>query len=164
MDQCRRTGKLTIDILIQLPVMKSGMKIIILLVIVGLIVASLLYYFVYDKPHTDYLKAIPEVTLPASSLFAQYVSDKHNADSLYTGKVILIEGNLSRMETLDTLKVAVFVFDKGIFGDKGIRCTFLRQSSSATAGIRPGDQVRIKGFCTGYNETDIILEHCSIID
>jgi len=34
------------------------------------------------------------------------------------------------------------------------------------AGIKQlvGSDVKLKGYCTGYNETDIIMEKCSIIN
>ncbi len=143
--------------------MKLWIKIILGLAIIGIIAVLFGYFFVYNKPHTDYENAEAEYTLNAPELYNAFVEDKHGADSLYTGKVILIEAPLTKKETADSLVIAVIVFNEGMFGDEGIRCVMLPKFHETIMAYQTGDPIKIKGYCTGYNDTDVILEHCSII-
>ena len=57
----------------------------------------------------------------------------------------------------------VFAYRKGDFGDEGVRVTMLPEYHQAGKAINPFKPVVIKGLCTGYNDTDVILENGSII-
>ncbi len=144
--------------------MKTWVKIVVGLVVVGLIAMLLVYKFVYNKQHPDYEKAEAAFTVSARELYQAYKSNKAAASAKYNGKVIAITGNLSKVETVDSLVTAVFVFNQGDFGDEGIRCTMLHKFNDAANKLQPDGEVKVKGYCTGYNETDLILEKCSIIN
>jgi hypothetical protein len=49
-----------------------------------------------------------------------------------------------------------------MFGDEGIRCVMSKKSSPEAAKLKPDGITRIKGYCTGFNDTDVIMEHCSL--
>ncbi|MGC8864894.1 MAG: OB-fold protein [Bacteroidales bacterium] len=143
--------------------MKNWGKIILILGIVGLVAAFLVYKFVYNKPHTDYAKAKPEVVEEASVCFDEFVNNRTEAEQKYNGKVVQLTGPFTRWEQNDSLLVLVFVFNQGDFGDEGIRCTLLPGIDTASLNVKPGMQLTVKGLLTGYNETDVILENCSIV-
>lgn len=142
--------------------MKKWMKILIGLFIIGIIGAGLGYKFIYNKPHTNYEKASPEHMLTSNEIFDAYRNTKGMADASYTGKVIQISGSLSKVETPDSLTVAVFVLDEGLFGEEGIRCTMLENHANEIRQM-PGKKITLKGYCTGFNDTDVILEYCSVV-
>ncbi|MFC2114670.1 hypothetical protein ACFLRI_04915 [Bacteroidota bacterium] len=144
--------------------MNKWFKILAALFVIGLIAAFLVFKFVYNKPHTDYSKVKPAFTLTAEELFSSFKGDKGASDTKYTGQVIEITGNVSQIEHTDSLTIAVFILEEGMFGDEGIRCTILSDYYEILSSINDGDQITIKGYCTGYNEVDIILEKCSIIN
>ena len=48
-------------------------------------------------------------------LYNEFKTSKENAHKLYNGKVIEITGKLARIENADTLTIAVFVFNQGMF-------------------------------------------------
>ena len=77
--------------------MKTWLKILIILAVIGLISAFLVWKFVINKPHTDYSKAKAEVELLASELFTKFTGDKATADKIFTGKVIQLKGNFSKI-------------------------------------------------------------------
>jgi len=143
--------------------MKKWMKIITALAVIGVLAAVYVWFFVYNKPHRDYEKADPDHIVAAEELFFQFRNDKAVADSLYTGMVLQVNGALDKVESGDSLVVAIFIFDQGMFGDEGIRCVMLDNHYKGLADYGKGDGIIIKGFCTGYNDTDVILEKCSII-
>ncbi len=140
------------------------MKILLGLFVVGLIAGFLVYKFVYNKQHPDYENVAPSVTINAQDLYRAFKDNKDAASHLYNGKMIAITGKLGKIEAVDTLVTAVFVFNQGMFGDEGIRCTMLKKLNDAARKLQPDGEVRIKGYCTGYNETDVILEKCSIVN
>ena len=142
--------------------MKKWMIIIGILAIVGLIAAFLVWKFYVNKPHTDYAKAEATVSIAASDLFNNYKSNKTTADSMYNGKVIEIKGAFQKIEKTDSSATIIFVFTQGDFGDEGIRCSLLPTELQKLGETQAGQDIKLKGLCTGYNETDVILEKCSI--
>jgi hypothetical protein len=142
--------------------MKKFLKITAIMAIIGIITAALLYIFVYNKPHPDYAKVRPKYTVEATELFQAFKTGLPQQSQKYTGMVIEITGNVDKIETVDSLAIAVMVFGEGPFGDEGIRCTMLPEFTQAVRSLSSDQPVRIKGLCTGFNDTDVILENCSI--
>lgn len=143
--------------------MKNIWKIAAVLVIIGIIGAAYGWFFVYNKSHVDYEKAEADFTLKASECY-QYYSTTSGSENQYNGKVLEITGQPTAIEKSDSSVIVVFAFSEGLFGDEGIRCTMLPNHNEKSLAINTGETVKIKGFCSGYNETDVILLHCSIID
>lgn len=133
------------------------------LITIGIVSAGLIYQFVINKPHRDMEKAKPAYIISATELFDSFRSERANAEKKYNGQVVLLSGKLDKIETSDDLVTGVFVFEQGMFGDEGIRCTMLPNHSSNLKSIPEGSEVQLKGFLTGYNETDVILEQCTVI-
>jgi hypothetical protein len=135
-----------------------------ILVILGAAAAFYVYKFVYNKPHTDYAKAEPAMDLRAKRLFTDYYSNRENADKMYLDKVVEIEGTLTTVEVVDSMVIVVFAYRAGDFGDEGIRVTMLpefREEAKKLSFLKP---IKLKGQCTGYNGTDVIIENGSIIE
>jgi hypothetical protein len=133
------------------------------LFLVGIISAGLVYTFVINKPHRDYEKARPAFILSAADLFNSFHSDRQEAESKFNGQVVLLFGKLDKIENDGSLVTGVFVFNQGMFGDEGIRCAMLPDYAAGLTNIPEGSEIRLKGYLTGYNDTDVILENCSII-
>jgi len=57
----------------------------------------------------------------------------------------------------------MFVYNKGMFGDEGIRCSFIPKFNNRLKALTYPAPVTLKGFCAGYNDTDVILEHCCLL-
>jgi hypothetical protein len=139
-----------------------------LLALIGILAATYIWFFVYNKPHTDYETATPDYTLQAKDCYLsfsgqQIFTEKQGAVN-YTGKVLQLSGIASKVETIDSLTVVVFVYDNGVFGDEGIRCTLLPNHVKTAKQFDFSKEITIKGFCAGYNDTDVILQYCSIIN
>ena len=134
------------------------------LALLGLLAALYVWFFVYNKPHRDYEKADPDHIMAAHELFNQYRHDKALADSLYTGMVLQLNGQIDKVESDDSLVIAVFIYDQGMFGDEGIRFVMLPNHYKGLAKYGKGDEIVIKGYCTGYNDTDVIIEKSSIVE
>jgi hypothetical protein len=144
--------------------MKKLLKITLILAAVGLVAAALVWKFYVNKPHEDIENATPAYIMAADDLWKQYNSDLKTADSLYTGEVIELTGKLNRTEKSDTLVYAVFVMEVDtMFGDKSVRCEMLQKYNTEAAALPKDAEVKIKGFCTGFDQTDIKFNKCSIV-
>ena len=143
--------------------MKKWIIILLSLIAIGAIVAVIFYKFYVNKAHKDIENADADYKLKTEVLYKEYTSTKAHADSLYNGKVVQISGKVDKIETSDTLVIAVFTFAKDDFGDAGIRCTMLKKHNEDAKKIAVGTVISVKGLCSGYNDTDVILEKCSIV-
>jgi len=143
--------------------MKKIFIILGVLILVGGAAGFIIYKYVYNKPHINYVEAKTEVKIEAKRLWVDYSMNKDIADPKYTGKVIEITGGIMNVEVTDNMTIVVFAYRRGDFGDEGIRVTMLPEFAQAAKGINPFKHVTIKAICTGYNGTDIIMENGSII-
>lgn len=144
--------------------MKKLLKIAIVLAVAGLITAGLVWKFYVNKPHDDVEKATAAYMVSASDLWKQYNGNLSMADSMYTGKVIEVKGKFDRADKTDSLVYAVFVMEAdSMFGDKSVRCEMLQKYNEETLALSSGAEVTLKGYCNGYDQTDIKLNKCSVI-
>ncbi len=142
---------------------KKWFKILLILAGIGVVAAVLGYIFIYNKPHPNYEKMNPDFTLTAAVLFNEYVEDSEAAGLEYNGKMVAVEGEVTLVESVDEQVKAYFVLSEGLFGNEGIRVTMLENHSSPLLDMPPGSLMSIKGYVTGYNGTDVIMEHGSLM-
>lgn len=144
--------------------MKNWIKIFIVVAVIGLAGLAYVWFFVYNKAHQDIEKSTPDFVVTADDCYTHYSQGQNTELKNYTGSVIQIRGTPSLIENNDSLLVVVFVFNNGMFGDEGIRCTLLPSYNKKAQNIDLTKIITIKGYCSGYNDTDVILEQCSIIN
>lgn len=143
---------------------KKLFKLAVILAITGGLAAVLVWKFYINKQHEDIDTAKPVFSLTTEEIWEQYNDNPHNADSMYTGKVIQLSGSLSRIDKNDSLVSVVFVMAAdSMFGDKTISCQMYLKHNDEAAALSPGTQVIIKGYCTGYNDPDIKFNKCSVV-
>lgn len=141
---------------------KKYWKLLAGLALSGILAALYTWFFVYNKPHPDYENLEAEYQFPSEQLYTNYKENSANTNAKYTGKMISIKGKLDYIENTEQQTILVFVFDHGLFGDEGIRCSILENYKVKAKSLEPGTEVNVKGFCTGYNETDVIIEKCTV--
>jgi len=144
--------------------MKKLFKIALILLVTGGIAAALVWKFYVNKSHDDIDNATPAFIISTEAIWKQYTENSRMADSLYTGKVVELSGKLSRIDKNDSLVSVVFVMAAdSMFGDKTISCQMYMKHNDEAAALSPGTQVKIKGYCTGYNDPDIKFNKCSVV-
>jgi len=137
-------------------------KIILVALVIGLLGGAYGYFFMYNKSHPDYEQMDAEISVSAKDLF-NACRDEGMA-SKYTGKLLEISGIPTDIEVHDSLSTLVFVFDDGMFGPEGVRVTFLNHFNDQVQQIPMDKELTIKAYCTGFNETDVILEKASLVN
>ncbi len=143
--------------------MKNWLKVFAFAAIIGSMAIAYMWFFVYNKPHRDIEKSNPDYVISAAECYNHYAKGKNTEENNYTGKVLQISGMPTSIESNDSTVVVVFAFNSGMFGDEGIRCTMLQSHNERALQLSSSGSVIIKGFCSGYNDTDVIIEQCSII-
>ena len=143
--------------------MRTWIKITLSLLVLGFITGIVVAYFLYNKPHPNYEKMDAAYTIAAADLYKDCTANKNQAGTKYNGKVVAVTGKLSKVEVKDSLTTCVFVFEQGMFGDQGVRCTMLPAFREEAGKFQPGADLKLKGYCTGFNDTDVILDKCSIV-
>lgn len=142
--------------------MKKGLKIALIFAALGIVTAALVFQFVINKSHPDYEKEKAELSISAQDLFEMFRENSSLASTTYNGKVIEIEGQLTEIESNDDQTFACFVLDEGMFGAEGVRISMLANHADRLKTISKGQTIVIKGYVTGYNDTDVIVEFGSI--
>lgn len=120
----------------------SKKNLFLLAVVVCLIVAGWLYYL-YQKPRSGVKGEDADYTIAAVNLYQAFVANEDSANKKYVDKVIQVEGKVQQVET--TQGGANVILASNV-PDGGINCTF----SSKNELPKVGDQVIIKGRCTGF--------------
>jgi len=144
--------------------MRKIVKIALVLAGLGLLAAALIWKFYVNKPHDDIEKASPAYSLATEQIWKEFTTDSQKSSSLYNNKVIELTGKVSRVNVGDSLVSVVFDMEvDSMFGNKSISCEMLQKYNNEAEALATGSQVKIKGFCTGYDETDIKLNKCSIV-
>jgi len=131
------------------------------LVIIVIGVVSVFLYI--NKSHPNYEKLKAEYTVSSKSIYDNFKSDSKTSALKFNGKMIELNGEVTKIEDSDTLVTVVFAFSQGLFGDEGIRCAMLPDFNQKAKLLKKGDKVDIKGLCQGYNETDVVFEKCSLV-
>jgi len=119
------------------------------------LVASVVIYTMYNKPHRDPKKE-KSIPVSATALFHSFEEDEINANTLYLDKVLEITGNVSEVTANQNLTpIIVLETENMVFG---IRCTM----DNAESKVKAGETVTIKGICTGYL-SDVIITNATIV-
>lgn len=143
--------------------MKTWIKVLAVLAIVGIIAAILVFKFVYNKPHPDFEKKNADYTLTAKELFDAYKADGTSSAEKFNGKVVEVSGTLSKVETSGDMVIAVFEFEDGMYGPEGVRVTMLPTHHNALKDFDISREIVLKGYCTGYSQ-DVIIEKGSLVN
>lgn len=121
-----------------------------------LIVCGAAAYYMYNKPHKEAGYIVADFTMTPSDLLADYENDEAAADAAYLDKVIAVQGTVAAVNELE--KGASLSLETGSELST-IMCEF--ESKDAINNIQPGQQVKVKGFCTG-KLMDVVLVRCVI--
>ena len=109
----------------------------------------------YRKPaDTKYLAE--QEKIEAMTLVKEFTSDETTANRLYNDKVVSVKGTVLKIENNGD-------FPRIVLGDEtspeGVICEFEAQHKKEAGEIRPGQQISVKGICTGML-LDVVLVRC----
>lgn len=129
-------------------------KIILALLALGLIGAGVGTYM-WFKPHQK-VEDAKSIVVTAVAITKEYAANEKNADSLYLNKAIEVTGTVAELEkNQDGGMMLILGTDDPMMG---VQCTMREKNTTASKG----QQVTIKGFCSGNGITGITLTDCII--
>jgi hypothetical protein len=118
-------------------------------VFAGVVVA----YRMYNQPHRS-AATETAVSLNARQLAAEYERDETGANKKYLGNAVQVSGTVSDVSVNQQNKPVIVLTGTDM---SGVQCSLLKE----IAGIKKGDSVTIKGFCSGYL-TDVVMDRCIV--
>lgn len=125
--------------------------------LIGISIALLTGIYLYNKPRQGVDKLTPVVKITAARLWKEYNENETAADKRYLNAVIELEGVVSEISTNGGGQVLLLSAQSD---GTGISC--LLAEDNYISGLQPGNHVKVKGRCTGYN-MDVNLTDCIII-
>jgi hypothetical protein len=122
------------------------------------IVASIYGYLEYNKSHRDIVAESASVSISAVDLFDAYRTDEAEANKKYLDRVIAVSGVVSEISVEGESKMVVLQSDDDFFG---VNAYFVLGQDISI--IEEGDEIRVKGYCSGGDDMGVILTDCTII-
>lgn len=120
---------------------------------IALILASAVY--LCNKPHRNMHRAKADYTITSEALYRAFDDDETESTSKFLGKILRVSGVVNETLTLPdgTVKVTL----EG--GDFGVTCELDPNTKHKRNTFQPGEKVRFKGQCDGYN-LGVLLSRC----
>jgi hypothetical protein len=129
-------------------------KILIIILVLGIIGAATGAYLWY-KPHKK-VEDAKGIGITAIELSKEYSASEKDADAKYLNKAIEVSGTVSEVEKNQDGGLMV-ILDSGD-PMTGVQCTMRGKG----AAISKGQQVTLKGFCSGNGITGVLLTDCIV--
>ena len=132
--------------------MKLKFKVILILFLISSLV---FYFYIYEKPHRNYLQEDATISLSSHDLFNEYQINKKLSNDNYLNKMVEVYGKVSLIE--------IGTSRSNILLDNSLFCMFQIEISKK---YKVGDIITIKGRCIGYDDifSQVTLDQCLIID
>lgn len=135
-------------------------KIIAIAVVLFIFIAIFLAYKIANKSHLDVAKTLPEISVSASVLLEEFSNDEIVANNKYLDKIVQVNGKVLSKKIIEE-KGVIALQTNDDFGS--ILCHFSPESSDKFSNLELGQNIKIKGICTGFL-MDVILIKCEIIN
>ena len=136
--------------------MKRKILFTILIIIIGGIATGI---YLLNKPRQSIMDSKPVAILNSEELVMEFESDESKSNNLYLGKVIEVSGIVDQIST-DELGVLNITLRGGDLA--GVGCQFEKSKDSDSAKPKIGDNLTVKGICTGIL-MDVVLVDCVIV-
>jgi hypothetical protein len=138
--------------------MKYYVKIALFFVVfiaIGSILAALI---LFNKKHPDTAKVKPDFVLTATVLQKDFENNETAASSKYINKILEVSGTIVSVTPADSTNTNISLKTGNELSS--VICTFHKLND--TPKLIPGDEIRLRGECSGFL-MDVLLNNCSII-
>jgi len=127
------------------------------LIVLVLIIISLFFIInLYNKPFIDIKKSNPELVISAQEILSDYQADENLANKKYVDNLIQIKGEIADISFDNGISIITL---KDISGFSSIICHMLPEANLNVLKLKKGNQIVIKGVCTGFL-IDIMMVRC----
>lgn len=136
-------------------------KYIILVVLLVLTGVSVYVFKEYNRRPSDLSGISPEAKVAAAAIVDLYEQDEPKANRQYLGKTIQVNGTIAEINSQQDTLVNVLIGDTNSMHK--VSCLLDKQHTAAIKKYNTGQQISIKGICTGYL-MDVELNRCVIVE
>lgn len=137
------------------PVYKIALFVVFFMALAGILAGI----YLFRMEHKDLKKVKPDFSLTAADLLKAFESDETSANSRYVKKILDVSGTIESVKLAEDKSANVALKTGSDLGS--VICTF--QADSETSGLKEGDNILIRGECSGYL-TDVLLNNCTLIE
>lgn len=133
-------------------------KVLIGFVVIGIIGGGVAYWQL-NKSHRDIGAEEASIKISAVDLFQAYVDNEEESNKKYLDQVIEVNGVVMEISNEgEAGNLIVLQSNDDFFGVNG----YFDQGVSIE-GIQVGDEIKVKGHCTGGDDLGVVVAHCSIV-
>lgn len=129
---------------------KGDFNILMILSFAGIIIAAVIIAYMLYMPHRDIQHEKP-VKVAVKELIDAYNNDEASANSRFLNKALEIDGVVQNLEINGQDQTVVILSSDNPVSS--VRCSFPEDPK-----VKPGDNVSIKGRCTGFLNDVIVIE------
>ncbi|WP_299436767.1 hypothetical protein [uncultured Aquimarina sp.] len=140
--------------------MNKKNKITFLLFTLFLIGSLCVYFGYYNKPKINIINISTEINTSSEKLTVSFIKNEENANSIYKGKIIEVEGIVKEVTFLNNRNTVI------LYGENkhsGVLCDMQSNQIMKVKNLKRGQKVMIKGICKGFLK-DAILLNCMLIN
>ena len=135
------------------------MKKIILITIIAAVIAAIVGFLLYNKPHRDTASATSDFIVEAPALLLEFTQNEAAANQKYLDKVVAVKGKVKLISADDEGNINLILDANDAMA--GVICTIPKADADSAEGVKEGDEVVVKGVCTGVL-MDVVLFRCVI--
>lgn len=117
------------------------------------IVGAAIIYYLFTLKFDDTASVKADYTVNAMDLIQEFSADNAAANQKYTEKILVVNGTVSEVESADTTVNLKFI--DTATGSYAI-FAFQEQHVAGAKNVKVGDQVSIKGSCSGGSYSQIL--------
>lgn len=134
-------------------------------ILVAVIGGAWFGYGEYQRKVKDLAKVKAQVTMQANELITVFEKNEKAANAEYLDKIIAVKGKVKTIEKNDKGYFTVVLGEASSMSS--VRCSMDSVHVKEIAGVMEGNDVTVKGACTGFNTdellgSDVILNRCVI--
>jgi hypothetical protein len=134
------------------------LKKILLVALIIVVMAGVALFFVYNKEHRT--ADVADVSLDAVSLVSAFSENEEEANEKFLDKVIEVSGKVKEVIEQGDSYIVLIGDETSI---NSVSCTLDPAADSVAYGLQAGDQIVVRGICTGFL-MDVVLVNCKVLD
>jgi len=131
--------------------MKKTLRPLLFFSLIAVIIAGIVGYNMYNKPHQDIDSTVPEFMFLANELHEAFESYPEDAE-FYNGFVIQVKGTIDKINTPNDTNITVLLRVANPMGN--IKCAMDPDFKNRLSGYSTDDTVILKGILTGSSKTE----------
>ena len=138
--------------------MKTSYKIVLGAILVIALAGVLFGLYMYNLKPKDLQKVKPDFVVTATDLLKAFESDENTATAKYVNKVVEVTGTIQTVKPGENNALTISLNTGSDISS--VICTL--QGNTDPASFRTGEQIAIRGKCSGFL-MDVLLNNCVVI-